>query len=170
MKENYHACLKATLRYEGGKVDDPRDPGGRTAYGVTQNTYNAWRAKHGLSQKDVFQIADSEVAAIYRQEYWDKIRGDDLPEGLDFAVFDFAVNSGVSRASRFLQAAVGVAQDGKIGPATIAAARHAPEVTTINKLCDARMAFLRSLSTFATFGVGWTRRVKDVRSRALEAA
>ena len=72
MKDNYDAALKATLRYEGGKVDNPKDPGGRTAYGVTQNTYNAWRAKHGLSQKDVFQIADSEVAAIYRQEYWDK--------------------------------------------------------------------------------------------------
>ena len=68
MKENYDAALKATLRYEGGKVDDPRDPGGRTAYGVTQNTYNAWRAKHGLSQKDVFQIAESGVAAIYKQE------------------------------------------------------------------------------------------------------
>jgi lysozyme family protein len=158
MKANYDAALKATLRYEGGKVDDPRDPGGRTAYGVTQNTYNAWRAKHGLNQKDVFQIADSEVAAIYRQEYWDKIRGDDLPDGLDFAVFDFAVNSGVSRASKYLQSLVGVTQDGQIGPKTIAAAKAYLGV----RLTDMRLGFLKGLPTWATFGRGWANRINDV--------
>ena len=158
MKENYDAALKATLRYEGGKVDDPRDPGGRTAYGVTQNTYNAWRTKHGLSQKDVFQIADSEVAAIYRQEYWDKIRGDDLPDGLDMAVFDFAVNSGVSRASKYLQSLVGVTQDGQIGPKTIAAAKAYLGV----RLTDMRLGFLKGLPTWATFGRGWSNRINDV--------
>jgi lysozyme family protein len=158
MKENYDAALKATLRYEGGKVDDPRDPGGRTAYGVTQNTYNAWRAKHGLNQKDVFQIADSEVAAIYKQEYWDKIRGDDLPDGVDFAVFDFAVNSGVSRAAKYLQSMVGVTQDGVIGPKTIAAAK----TYLGNRLTDMRLGFLKGLPTWNTFGRGWSNRINDV--------
>ena len=160
MKDNYDAALKATLRYEGGKVDDPRDPGGRTAFGVTQNTYNAWRTKHGLSQKDVFQIADSEVAAIYRQEYWDKIRGDDLPDGLDFAVFDFAVNSGVSRASKYLQSMVGVTQDGVIGPKTVAAAKAYLGV----RLTDMRLGFLKGLPTWGTFGRGWANRINDVYS------
>ncbi|NBY21315.1 MAG: hypothetical protein EBQ73_00210, partial [Gammaproteobacteria bacterium] len=99
MKENFPQALKQVLKYEGGKVDDPRDPGGRTAFGVTQDTYNAWRKKQGLPNADVFTISQADVAAIYRQEYWDSIRGDDLPAGVDFAVFDFAVNSGVSRAA-----------------------------------------------------------------------
>ena len=158
MKENFDDALKATLRYEGGKVDDPRDPGGRTAYGVTQRTYNAWRAKHGLSQKDVFSIAQSEVAAIYRQEYWDKIRGDDLPEGLDMALFDFAVNSGVSRAAKYLQSLVGVAQDGVIGPKTILAAK----TYLGNKITTMRLGFLKGLPTWGTFGRGWSNRINDV--------
>ena len=160
MKENYDACLKATLRYEGGKVDNPKDPGGRTAFGVTQNTYNAWRSKHGLSHKDVFQIADSEVAAIYRQEYWDKIKGDDLPDGVDFAVFDFAVNSGVSRAAKYLQSIVGVPQDGMIGPKTILAAKF----YLGNKVTDKRLGFLKGLPTWGTFGRGWANRINDVYS------
>lgn len=160
MKENFPAALKATLRYEGGKVDDPRDPGGRTAYGITQNTYNAWRYKQGLDRKDVFTISQDDVATIYRQEYWDKIRGDDLPEGLDFAMFDFAVNSGVSRASKYLQSIVGVTQDGVIGPKTIAAAK----TYLGNKLTDMRLGFLKGLPTWGTFGRGWANRINDVYS------
>jgi lysozyme family protein len=157
MKENYPACLKATLRYEGGKVDDPRDPGGRTAFGITQNTYNAWRGK---SDKDVFNITQDEVAAIYKTQYWDKIRGDDLPDGLDFAVFDFAVNSGVGRASKYLQSMVGVTQDGVIGPKTVAAAKAYLGV----RLTDMRLGFLKGLPTWDTFGRGWANRINDVYS------
>lgn len=162
--------LPHILAHEGGYVNHPKDPGGATNKGITQATYDAWRLSRAEWQRSVKDITNDEVAAIYRREYWDRVKGDDLPNGLAYAVFDFAVNSGVSRASKFLQAALGVTQDGKIGPATIAAARDAPEVATINKLCDARMAFLRSLSTFATFGKGWTRRVEDVRAKASEAA
>lgn len=158
MKDNFPAALKATLRYEGGKVDDPRDPGGRTAFGITQNTYNAWRYQQGLDRKDVFTITQGEVAEIYKKNYWDKIKGDDLPDGVDFAVFDFAVNSGVSRAAKYLQSIVGVPQDGIIGPKTILAAK----TYLANKITDKRLGFLKGLSTWPTFGRGWSNRINDV--------
>jgi len=163
MKENYAAALKQVLKYEGGKVDDPRDPGGRTAYGVTQDTYDAWRKKQNLPKADVFNISQNEVASIYRQEYWDRIRGDDLPSGVDFAVFDMAVNSGVSRAAKTLQAVVGVTQDGQIGPATIQAAKTYVAMTVTNR----RLAFMQSLSIWSTFGKGWSARIADVKNQII---
>jgi lysozyme family protein len=163
MKENYAQALKQVLKYEGGKVDDPRDPGGRTAFGVTQNTYNAWRKKQNLPIVDVFTISQNEVAAIYRQEYWDRIRGDDLPAGVDFAVFDFAVNSGVSKAAKTLQSVVGVTQDGVIGPATIQAAKNYVAMAVTNK----RLSFMQSLSIWSTFGKGWSARIADVKNQIL---
>lgn len=163
MKENYGRCLDEVLRHEGGKVDDPRDPGGRTAYGVTQNTYNAWRKKQGLATRDVFKITRSEIEAIYRNEYWNKVKGDDLPAGVDLAVFDFAVNSGVSRSAKYTQALVGVTQDGIIGPNTLKAVSAYKGKLNLD-LCDKRMAFLKGLSTWKTYGKGWTNRVNSVRS------
>ena len=163
MQENYAQALKQVLKYEGGKVDDPRDPGGRTAFGVTQDTYDAWRKKQGLPNADVFTISQTDVAAIYRQEYWDSIRGDDLPDGVDFAVFDFAVNSGVSRAARTLQGIVGVTQDGQIGPATIQATKAYVGLAVTNK----RLAFMQSLSIWSTFGKGWSARIADVKAQVL---
>ena len=163
MKENYALALKQVLKYEGGKVDDPRDPGGRTAYGVTQDTYNAWRKKQGLPNADVFTISQTEVAAIYKYEYWDAIRGDDLPSGVDFAVFDYAVNSGVSKAAKTLQGVVGVAQDGQIGPQTIQAAKDYVAMAVTNK----RLAFMQSLSIWSTFGKGWSARIADVKNQIL---
>lgn len=163
MKENFPQALKQVLKYEGGKVDDPRDPGGRTAYGVTQDTYDAWREKQGLPDADVFSISQADVAAIYRQEYWDRIRGDDLPDGVDFAVFDFAVNSGVTRAARTLQGVVGVTQDGLIGPATIQATRAYVALAVTNK----RLAFMQSLAIWPTFGKGWSARIADVKAQVL---
>lgn len=163
MKENYARCLDEVLKHEGGKVDDKRDPGGRTAYGVTQKTYNAWRAKNGAPARDVFKITRAEIEAIYRNEYWNRVRGDDLPAGVDLAVFDMAVNSGVSRASKYTQALVGTPQDGIIGPATLKAINAYKGKLNVD-LCDRRMAFLRGLSTWKTFGRGWTSRVNSVRA------
>ena len=161
MKENYAQSLKQVLKYEGGKVDDPRDPGGRTAFGITQDTYNAWRKKQNLPAADVFTISQTDVAAIYRQEYWDRISGDSLPAGVDFAVFDFAVNSGVSRAAKMLQSVVGVTQDGVIGPATIQATKTYVAMAVTNK----RLAFMQSLSIWPTFGKGWSARIADVKAQ-----
>jgi lysozyme family protein len=163
MKENYAQALKQVLKYEGGKVDDPRDPGGRTAYGITQDTYDAWRKKQGLPNADVFTISQTEVAAIYKYEYWDAICGDDLPSGVDFAVMDFAVNSGVSKAAKTLQSVVGVTQDGQIGPQTIQAAKDYVAMAVTNK----RLAFMQSLSIWSTFGKGWAARIADVKNQII---
>lgn len=163
MKENYAQALKQVLKYEGGYVDHPKDPGGPTNKGITQAVYDAWRKKSGLPVQSVRSIADSEVAAIYRQEYWDRISGDLLPSGIDFAVFDYAVNSGVSRAAKTLQSVVGVTQDGQIGPATIQATKDYVAMTVTNK----RLAFMQSLSIWPTFGKGWAARIADVKNQIL---
>jgi lysozyme family protein len=163
MKENYAQALKQVLKYEGGYVDHPKDPGGPTNKGITQAVYDAWRKKSGLPVQSVRSINDSEVAAIYRQEYWDRISGDLLPSGVDFAVFDFAVNSGVSRAAKYLQTVVGVTQDGQIGPATIQATKAYVAMAVTNK----RLSFMQGLSIWSTFGKGWSARIADVKNQIL---
>lgn len=166
MRANFDKALAAVLVHEGGYVNHPRDPGGATNKGVTQAVYDDWRQDHGLPKRSVKELAQPEIMAIYKHLYWDRVKGDDLPAGVDYAVFDFAVNSGVSRAARYLQEAAGVAADGQIGPVTLAAVKAVPAQDMVAKLCDARMAFLKRLSTFDTFGKGWSRRVEDVRCKA----
>lgn len=168
MKANFDKSLALVLVHEGGYVNHPKDPGGATNRGVTQAVYDAYRKTRGKAGQSVKFISDDEVNAIYKFQYWDRVQGDLLPAGLDYAVFDFAVNSGVGRASKYLQAVLGVAQDGQIGARTLAAITNPSNA--INALCDRRMSFLRNLRTFLTFGKGWTRRVTDVRKHALEMA
>jgi lysozyme family protein len=163
MKENYPQALKQVLKYEGGYVDHPKDPGGPTNKGVTQAVYDSWRKSQNLPTQSVRGIADSEVAAIYKNLYWDRVSGDLLPDGVDFAVFDFAVNSGVSRAAKTLQAVVGVTQDGQIGPATILATKTYVAMAVTNK----RLAFMQSLSIWSTFGKGWSARIADVKAQII---
>ena len=182
MRKSYDTALQAVLEHEGGYVNHPEDPGGATNRGVTQRVYDAWRKRQGLRSRAVKAIAADEVAAIYRAQYWDAVRGDDLPAGLDYAVFDFAVNSGPARAIHYLQANLGVTADGHIGLVTLGAAARAKPRQVIDDLCDSRLAFLKKLKTFPTFGKGWTRRVglaataskpvdpKSVRGRALAMA
>ena len=145
------------------RSDHPKDPGGPTNKGITQAVYDAWQKKNGLPTQSVRNISDAAVAAIYKQQYWDAISGDDLPSGIDFAVFDYAVNSGVSRAAKTLQAVVGVTQDGQIGPQTIQAAKDYVAMAVTNK----RLAFMQSLSIWSTFGKGWAARIADVKNQIL---
>ena len=163
MKENYAQALKQVLKYEGGYVDHPQDPGGPTNKGITQAVYDSWRKTQNLPVQSVRNIADSEVASIYKNLYWDRISGDNLPSGVDFAVMDYAVNSGVSRAAKTLQSVVGVAQDGQIGPQTIQAAKDYVAMAVTNK----RLAFMQSLSIWSTFGKGWSARISDVKNQIL---
>jgi len=166
MNANFEKALALVLEHEGGWVNHPKDPGGATMKGVTQAVYDAYRKLRGRGVQSVKLISEEELRAIYKFQYWDKVQGDFLPVGVDYAVFDFAVNSGVSRAAKYLQAVLGVAQDGQIGAKTLAAITS--PANTINALCDRRMGFLRNLKTFLTFGKGWTRRVQGVRAHALE--
>jgi lysozyme family protein len=167
MKDTFQRALALVLRHEGGFVNHPKDPGGATNKGITIAVFREVYGK-GKTVDDLKRITDEQVAHIYRTRYWAKVRGDDLPAGLDYAVFDFAVNSGPARVAKHLQRIVGVTQDGVIGPQTLAALRERKDVAyLINRLCDDRLAFLRSLSTYKTFGKGWERRVEDVRRDAL---
>jgi lysozyme family protein len=168
MKRNFERALAAVLKHEGGYSNHPKDPGGATNFGVTQRVYDAWRKNNGKEPRSVREIEKAEVDAVYWGQYWIMVRGDQLPDGLDYATFDFAVNSGPSKAIKELQAVLGVKVDGIPGNVTIAAAQAADPVKTTDALCDRRMAFLRGLSTYSTFGRGWSTRVGGVRATALE--
>lgn len=163
MKANYASALASVLVHEGGYSNHPRDPGGATMKGVTQRVYDDFRVNRRLPPRSVKHIQPAEIEEIYRKQYWNAVKGDDLPAGVDYAVFDLAVNSGTNRAIRFLQRAAGVLEDGKLGPVTLAAVKAIPPKLLVDAICDERICFLKSLSTFSTFGKGWTRRVSDVR-------
>lgn len=169
----FEACLAHVLRHEGGYVDHPADPGGATNMGITHKTLARWRKVSpwwDLPKSAVQDLSHGEAGLIYRAFYWNACRAGDLPAGIDLAIFDYAVNSGPDRAIRTLQAALVVAVDGQIGPLTLAAAGRANAAKVINAICDRRLGFLKALSTFPTFGRGWTSRVDSVRAVALAAA
>lgn len=166
MDRNFSRALSLVLKSEGGWSDNPADPGGATMKGVTLANFRRY-VKADATKTDLRRISDDQVATVYRRFYWDAVAAAELPDGVDYAVFDFAVNSGPGRAAKYLQATVGVSQDGRIGPATLAAARARPGGVVIDQLCDARLTFLKRLPTWATFGRGWSDRVRSVRTQAL---
>jgi lysozyme family protein len=163
----FDRCVAFVLADEGGNDDDPRDPGGRTSRGITEREWQAWTSTHAGLPSDVWQAPQASVLAIYRQNYWDALWCDKLPAGVDHAVFDYGVNSGIGRSARVLQGIVGAEVDGEIGPETVGKTVAKDPAAVINALCDERMAFLRGLSTWGTFGRGWTTRVTGVRAHAL---
>lgn len=166
MQNTYAKCLAKTLQYEGGWSNNPKDPGGATMKGVTQAVYDAFRRRQGKATQSVRSISDLELQAIYRNQYWNAIRGDDLPAGVDCVVFDYAVNSGPARAAKALQSALGARADGHIGEATLEAAGRMAPADLIDKICASRLAFVKSLSTYSTFGKGWSARISSVRAYA----
>ncbi|WGD31273.1 glycoside hydrolase family 108 protein [Ancylobacter sp. WKF20] len=163
MRVNFRPSLTATLKHEGGYADHPADPGGATMRGITQRVYDGYRRRRGQAPTSVRHISSAEIEDIYRLQYWDACRCDELPAGIDFCMFDGAVHSGPAQAAKWLQRTLGVRADGVIGEATLAAARAVPVGTIIDGVCDRRLAMLRTLATFRHFGAGWTRRVADVR-------
>lgn len=167
MKENFDKCLEMILHHEGGYVNHPKDPGGETNLGVTKRVYEEWGG-----QKNMKDLTVEDVAPIYKKNYWGRAKCDQLPSGLDLAVFDWSVNSGVGRAVKKLQKMIGTVADGGIGPNTLKTLeeyiRHHGLETTIENYKDIRQAFYRSLSTFNTFGKGWTRRNNETLEAALK--
>lgn len=155
-----------TLAVEGGYVDHPSDPGGPTNMGITYRTLSAWRRRL-VTKQDVRDLTREEALAIYKAQYWDAVRGDDLPDGLGYAVFDYGVNSGPARAIKDLQRSVGVAADGIIGVMTLDAISKRQVADLITGLGDKRRAFVRGLSTYSTFGRGWEARINSVERNAL---
>lgn len=162
----FETALAHVLKWEGGYVDHPSDPGGATNHGVTRQTLTNWRGRP-QSREDVRALTRDEAAQIYRARYWDRCRCDEIPAGLDLMVFDAAVNHGPGQAVRLLQQGLGVRVDGLIGPVTLAAARGADLTPALIETAARRMAFYGGLSTFRTFGLGWSRRLMDTLAAAL---
>jgi lysozyme family protein len=168
-QERFDRCLAETLRLEGGYVDDPRDPGGATKFGVTRAALSLALGRPA-SPKDVADLSAAEAGRIYRHGYWTPIRCGELAAGLDLAVFDMAVNMGPATAARALQEALGVEPDGAVGPATLAAAKAVPTADAIRSVSASRRRRCEALAGFSVFGAGWTRRADAVEALALSWA
>ena len=169
MKVNFKSSLKHVLVHEGGWADHPDDPGGPTMKGVTLLTYRRHFGED-KSKDDLRNISEAELEKIYRSGYWNKCHCDELPTGVDYAVFDAAVNSGPRRSAKWLQAAVGANQDRSIGNKTLSRVEEHNPIQITNVMCDRRLTFLQGLSTWSTFGKGWERRVEGVRTTAIAMA
>lgn len=168
MRENFDHCLRHVLSHEGGYVDHPLDPGGATNFGITHKTLARWRGAP-VTKRDVQNLALGEVAEIYHARYWENVMGDELPHGLDLTVFDFAVNSGPARATKFIQRKVREKVDGIFGPMTLRAVLRVNNVRgLIADVNDARLHWLHGLTNWKTFGKGWKRRVLSIKAESLE--
>jgi lysozyme family protein len=170
---NYDACIDKVLEYEGGYQNDPDDSGNwslcEVGRGENRGT-NRGISSCSYPDEDIAGMTEERAREIYRSDFWDPIQGDELPAGPDLCTFDGSVNSGRSRGVQWLQRAVGVEDDGVVGPLTIEAANEADDHVTIDRMCDDRLEFLRGLSTWDLYGKGWTARVEDVRATAHDMA
>jgi hypothetical protein len=162
----FDLCLQVVLAKEGGFSDDPADPGGATQMGITARTLAAWRGRP-VTADEVRALPPEEAKEIYRAQYWNLMRCEDLPRGVDLAVFDFGVNAGPATAVKALQRAIGTMPDGAVGPFTLRAAQSTDPRALVGAICQARLEVYRGLGGFARFGKGWTSRVEDVRRQAL---
>jgi len=165
MLSNFPASLALVLQSEGGFVNHKFDPGGVTNLGVTRNVWKEW-VKHDVDETEMRSLTPEMVTPLYKARYWDAVKADDLPRGVDYAVFDSAVNMGPFRAAKLLQAALGVTVDGSIGRATIAAATAADPTELLEAFNQGKEAFYKSLPTFQTFGKGWLNRIAHVQESA----
>lgn len=162
--ESFKRALALVLVHEGGYSNHPDDPGGPTMKGIIQRVYDGYRRSKGLPTRSVRELERGELEEIYRRNYWDAARCDELPAGIDYVVFDGAVNSGPAQSAKWLQRALGLPADGQIGEVTLAAARsYGRNAQLVDGICDRRLAMLQALRTWPVFGKGWGRRVADVR-------
>jgi lysozyme family protein len=165
MISNWQKSFELMLKSEGGYVNNPADPGGMTNLGVTKATWENWVGRES-DEAEMRGLTPEKVEPLYKKKYWDAVRGDELPPGISYLCFDFAVNAGAGRSIKTLQTAVGVTPDGGFGPMTMAAVQAVDPVELIERFSQAKEDFYRSLTTFATFGKGWLNRVADVKVKA----
>ncbi len=166
MRQNFEECMARLLEHEGGYVWHAQDPGGETNFGVTRAVYEQYVGRQ-VMDGEMEGLTHDDVYPIYKENYWDAVRGDDLPSGVDWSTFDWAVNSGKSRASKALQRIVGVEADGGIGPMTLQAVAEVDPEEIIKQMHYVRDKFYRSLDTFEVFGKGWVRRNDETKHQAL---
>jgi lysozyme family protein len=163
MNSNWDRSFKLLLASEGGYVNNPADPGGRTNLGVTQSVWESWVGR-ASGEKEMKALTPEMVEPLYKKKYWDACKCDNLPSGIDYLVFDFAVNAGVGRSAKTLQTVVGVTPDGAIGLKTLAAVVTTKDL--IEKFSDEKAKFYKSLPTFSQFGNGWLNRIAQVKRDA----
>ena len=166
MMDNFEKCLDMVLKSEGGFVNDPHDPGGMTNLGVTARVWGDY-TKKPATEAVMRALTKADVAPLYREYYWAVTRCSALPDGVDYLVFDMAVNMGVGKAARLLQKALGVKEDGVIGMKTLDEVNRVEAAELIKRLSDLKEAFYRSLPTFGTFGKDWLARAETVESASL---
>jgi lysozyme family protein len=146
----FDQSFEALLGHEGGYVNDPRDPGGETKFGIS---------KHQYPGEDIANMTVERAKQIYFKDYWGPAGCDAVPEQVKFDLFDMAVNSGVKPAIRTLQYAVGETPDGVLGPRTLQAVQSMPSTRLLARFNGERLQFMTSLPTWTTFGKGWARRI-----------
>ena len=167
---SYNDALRRLLIHEGGYSNDAADPGGPTNFGITIFDYRKY-VKPGPTAADVRAMKLDEAKAIYRAKYWNAQRCDDLPAGVDYAVFDYGVNSGIGRSGKVLRRVLKLPDNSSaVNDAVIAAARAADPQAQIVAICAERLRFLQALRTWSVFGGGWGRRVAEVKDFALALA
>jgi lysozyme family protein len=146
----FEQAVEIILKHEGGEVNDPKDPGGHTKYGISKRAY---------PHLDIASLTVDDAKAIYFADYWEPLKMMLLPRRVRLCLFDCAVNQGLSRAIRILQAACGASQDGVLGPKTIAAAHNMGDLILLKGILAARARHYFSISGFTRFGLGWTIRL-----------
>ena len=165
MIENWDKSFFQVMKSEGGFVNNPKDPGGMTNLGVTKKNWENW-VKHPVDEAEMRSLTHEQVKPFYKANYWDLIKGDELPSGIDYITFDYAVNAGVGRAAKTLQLALGTTADGVIGKGTIGVASKADPDETIRRFTEEKERFYKGLPTFGTFGKGWLNRVAESKVTA----
>lgn len=148
----FDQCFKQLIHSEGGYSNDPKDPGGETKFGISKRSY---------PDVDIANLTLEQAQDIYQRDYWKRARCDELPPAIAFLVFDCAVNSGIGQATRFLQRALGVADDGQIGPMTLAAVNRVDAEALASRFLGQRLDFMTRLTTWDVFGKGWARRIAE---------
>jgi len=173
MISNWKLAFEQMLASEGGFTDDEHDNGnklpdgrkGSTMLGVTQYNWEQ-HVGHEVTHDQMRKLTPADVEPLYKKKYWDVVRADELPSGIDYLVFDMGVNAGPGRSIKLLQTAVGVTADGGLGPISMAAVQAADPVKLIQDFSDAKENFYRSLADFTRYGTGWLNRVAAVKLKA----
>jgi lysozyme family protein len=173
MIENWDKAFALVIKSEGGFTSDPHDAGnhlpdgrpGCTMWGCTQANWESYIG-HQVTWDDMKALKPDDVKPLYKRDYWDAVYGDDLPTGLDYAAFDFAINAGPGASRKMIQRALGVTVDGAFGPATMAAIQKADAKELMHKFSDAKTVFYKGLGNFNVYGTGWLKRVADVQAVA----
>jgi lysozyme family protein len=159
--DNFLTAINRVLGAEGGYTYNPADPGGETKWGISRRSY---------PNLDIKNLTRDQAIALYRRDFWDAAKLGDLPLSIASQMLDFAVNSGAGTATRALQRAVGVADDGLVGPHTIAALRASEPHDLIMRFLAERLVFMTGLRGWSDFGKGWARRIaQDLRYGADDA-